>query len=300
MGPASRRCASLCVPSPLQRGRQVLSDGGPVGVRHSQAQHAIYHATTNDSMRHGAIDTAQSMRTDGRAKTEQTRCIKKSVLERAEWPRVSSPRRSSGPEHPAAKPVPWPWPWHGPLQPGRCDGGPGASAPSRGTPGAQQASRTPTHVSQTTTPLSMPTGAGHPPTGRPNLSAAISTTPAAVLPPLPIFCNDQTKHPHCICRAGLCPGRFTRTWAGTPLCTQDGLNPPIEHHRLTQIPPLSVEANRTPPPYANTTPICVAGTYTPPRTQIPPLFVESGGAHLRKYHPYLCSGEGVTLPPRTV
>ena len=55
---------------------------------------------------------------------------------------------------------------------------------------------------------------------------AISTTPAAVLPPLPILCgNDQTNPPHCICRAALCSGRSPEPVAKTPLCTQDGLSP---------------------------------------------------------------------------
>ena len=134
MGHASRRCGSLCVPSPLQRGRQVLSDGG--GEAHPGPAHAISHAT-NDSMHHDAIESTlkPSMRTEGRAKTEQALRHKK-LLERAEWPAgSSSSRRSSGPEQPAAVPWPWPSPWHGPLQPERSYGAAGASTASRGSPG---------------------------------------------------------------------------------------------------------------------------------------------------------------------
>ena len=74
MGHASRRCGSLCVPSPLQRGRQVLSDGG--GEAHPGPAHAISHATTNARM----MQTLTRIRTDRRAKTEQMRCITTSTI----------------------------------------------------------------------------------------------------------------------------------------------------------------------------------------------------------------------------
>ena len=54
MGHASGRCGSLCVPSPLRRGQQVLDGGGEA----HRGPHAIMpqQQTTNDNMRH-AIDT---------------------------------------------------------------------------------------------------------------------------------------------------------------------------------------------------------------------------------------------------